>query len=343
MHTEGIDKITLATKEFKVLEGHKLTIQPMAYQPNSPNPVEEPLLFGNQKGSKAYFNHKNFNVSINQKGLSIAFNPSKALHPYNLTNSDNEIQQVWDFCRDELKEGGVLIPSDNELKIVRLDMAMNKQMAFPIQFYAPVFQSLKGKRMNNKAFPSSHYFSNDSREINFYDKTEEVNQREESIEIDPRIMRAELRAKKSDSVARIFRFNDMSTLLNVGGEYRIEKYKRTMISQIFAEGNRADQLAIFSLDYDRELEILKKYKDTYSRNSIHIWLADNGIQTIIDKFGNLINLRLCLLDAGYQAKFTFRVIKDLKERLQMASFYQTENKEQNLSNLYNEVYTKFAV
>jgi hypothetical protein len=242
-----------------------------------------------------------------------------------------------------MKEAGVLIPPDNELKLARLDMAMNRQMTFPVQFYAPLFQSLKGKRMINKEYPSSYYFTNNQREINFYDKTEEVNQRGEEIEIDPRLMRGELRAKKTDSISRMYRFNSLEEMIKCGGEYRLTKYKQSLVSQIFAEGNRQDQLCIFSLDYERELEVLRMYREKYPRNAVHNWLADNSIDAIIGKFGSLINLRMCLLDAGFSRVYSYSVIKELTERMQFASFFQTKNKEENLTNLYNEVFTKFAV
>jgi hypothetical protein len=242
-----------------------------------------------------------------------------------------------------MKDAGILIPPDNELKLVRLDMAINSQMTFPIQFYAPLFQSLKGKRMISKEYPSSYYFSNNQREINFYDKTEEVNQRGEDIPIDPRLMRGELRAKKTDSISRMYRFNDLATMLNCGAEYRLTKYKENLTNQIFAEGNRTDQLSIFSLDYERELEVLKMYKQKYNRNAILEWMADNSLDVIIAKFGSLENLRMCLVDAGYDKKYTFKVIRGMKERMQFASFFQTTNKEENLTNLYNEVFRKFAI
>jgi hypothetical protein len=343
MHTAGIDKIAVVTKEFKVLDGHLLTIQPSAYRPNDPDQKEETILFGNQKGKKAFFNHTAFNTTIDPRGIVISLNPSKALHPYHLTNEDSEIRQVWDYVREEMKDAGILIPPDNELKLARLDMAINSQMAFPIQFYAPLFQSLRGKRMTNKEYPSSYYFSNNQREINFYDKTEEVTQRGEGIPIDPRLMRGELRAKKTDSIGRMYRFNDLETMLKCGGEYRLTKYKQSLNTQIFADGNRQDQLSIFTLDYDRELEIMKMYREKYPRNAVHNWLADNSLDVIIGKFGSLKNLRMFYLDAGLGDKYTFRLIKQMEERINFTSFFQTKNKEENLTNLYNEVFTKFAV
>jgi hypothetical protein len=141
----------------------------------------------------------------------------------------------------------------------------------------------------------------------------------------------------------MYRFNDLETMLKCGGEYRLSKYKQSLISQIFADGNRQDQLSIFSLDYERELEVLRMYKEKHPRNALLEWRADNSFDTIISKFGNLENLRMCLRDAGWHEKSTFRAIKEMKEKMQFTSFFQVKNKEENLTNLYNEVYTKFAV
>lgn len=342
MTSVGIDKILLTTKDFIIESGHYLTVQPMAFQPNSKDAKEEPVLFNDQRGQKAYLNTSNFNVSISPIGLSIQFNPSKALHPYNLTNDNEEIKQVWDYYRGQIKDSGILLAPDNELKLSRFDMAKNHQMNYPIQFYAPVFQSLKGKRMEKKEFPNSHYFANQSREINFYDKTEEVNQRDEKIQIDERLMRAELRAKNTDTVRRIYRFNSFEGMIKAGSEYRENKLKDTLCHQIFSEGNRMDQLEIFTLDYDKELSHLKMIKSNKGRNSIFTWISVSGLEGIIDRFGNLENIRLFLIDAGYEPKYTFRVIKDMRNQLQYSSFFQTKDRNQNLTSLYNELLTKFA-
>lgn len=344
MSTAGIDKISLTTKEFKVLDGHLLTIQPSAYRPNDPDQKEESILFGNQKGKKAFFNHTAFNTTLDPGGISISFNPSKILHPYHLNNNESEIRQVWDFIREELKTAGVLIPNDNELKVWRVDIAKNDQMKFPSRFYAPVMQSLKGKRMEANVYPGCHTWgTKKTLDIQMYDKTEEVVRLKSNIEIDPRIMRCEIRAKTRDSVARVFKLDDLDTLLNVGSEYRIEKYNQLLVNRIFADGNRADQLALFDIDYEKELAIMKLYKEKYPRNAVVKWMAQNGYDALISKFGNLENWRYMLLDAGFHPKSTFRIKTELTKEMQSASFLQTKNKEQNLTNLYNELFTKFAV
>jgi hypothetical protein len=344
MHTAGIDKIALTSKEFKVLDGHLLSVKRKDYKPNDPDQKEEPILFGNQRGEKAYFNHSSFNMDLGVKGISISFNPSKILHPYHLNNNESEIRQVWDFIREELKTAGVLIPNDNELKLWRVDMAKNVQMKFPNRFYTPVMQSLKGKRMEANTYPGCHTWgTKKTLNIQLYDKTEEVERLKKNIEIDPRIMRGEIRAKNTASVGRVFKLNDLDTFLKVGSEYRIEKYNELLVNKIFADGNRSDQLALFDMDYEKELAIMKLYKEKYPRNAIVKWMAQIGYDALIEKFGNLENWRYMLLEAGFHPKSTFRIKTELTKEMQSASFFQTKNKEQNLTNLYNELFTKFAV
>jgi hypothetical protein len=354
MVTLGIDKIIASTEEFTVNANHSLKVQPMPYAPNDENQIEEPTLFNEQKGIKAWANTSSFQLSINPKGLSLQLNPSKCLHSYHLTNDDKVIQEVFNEVRKQVQELGVLLPPDNELRLTRFDMAKNNQMSYPVRYYGPVFESLRGKRMQNKAYPHSYYFFNKSREITFYDKTEEVTQQSQKgkdnhtpIQVEPRLMRAELRALNIETVGRVYRCNDLATMIKAGSDYREDKFKHTVSTQIFAEGNQQDQLQIFAIDYDRELEILKFYKSSYRRNSVEKWVSSTGIESLIEKFRSLDQIRGLLLDAGYGRQYVYDVIKDLNDRMQMRSFYMTKNErdnhnQKNLTKLYNEIYTKFA-
>lgn len=343
----GIDKISLYTREFKVKDSHSLTIQPMAYTPNSSEQKEEPHLWRGQKGAKAYLNNPYYNLTISERGANISFNPSKMIHPYNLTNDTNQVQELADNIRESLNDNGIVLPPDNELKVSRFDMAKNEQMSLPIQFYAPLFKSMRGKRMSNREHPSSYYFANKSRELNFYDKTEEVRTRPTSggpdIEIPQNLMRGELRAKKSATVGSIYRVNDLHSILSVGDQYRVEKYRATLKNQIFANGNNQEQLQIFALDYDKEVRQIKALKEKYSRGGIDKYLAHRGLENLLEEVGNLENLRQMLLDAGYSDKYTFRVVRKLEENMKAMSFFQSGNQKENLTKLYNEVYMKFAV
>lgn len=343
MKSEGIDKIAISTTDFLVESNHHLTIYPSPYKPNDPEQKEEPILFGNQKGKKAVFNSKSFNLDINQHRLYLHFNPSKLLHPYNLTNDDNEIQQVWDFIREEIKEAGILLPPDNELKLSRVDLAINQQMNHPNSMYFFLWRTLRGKYMNTKEYPDSYNFGNESREISFYDKTEEVNQRNQDIPIDPKLMRSELRAFSGEVVKNIYKLNDLSTLLKMGGEYRIEKFKNTLNTTIFSSGDREGQLQMFVCDRDREVEILRQLKEANPRGGIEEWMRNDGLEAKLQSLGSMEILFEVLGEAGYQREYTYRKIRQFEQSRRKSSFYQTENKNTNVTKLYNEVYTKFAV
>lgn len=343
MKSEGIDKIKIFTKDFLVLPNHHLTIQPSAYQPNAPEPREESLLFNTQKGQKAFFNHESFNLTIKPHGLNVHFNPSALLHPYNLTNDDHEIQQVWDYIRDEVKEAGILLPQDNELRLSRLDVAINQPMIHDNSMYAFLFKTLRGKYMNTKEFPESYYFENGSRQINFYDKTEEVISRDQELKIDPRIMRGEFRALKGESVKNMYKINDLGTLLKAGGEYRIERYKSTLNTTIFSDGNREGQLEMYVCDKDRQVELLRQYKLAHPRGGIEGWMRNDGLESKLESLGSMEILRKVMIDSGYQREYTYRKIKELERARNAECFHQTDNQGINVTKLYHEVYTKFAV
>lgn len=344
MHTQGIDKIAIATKEFRVdANSHLLRVTPHTYAPNDPNPKDEAILFNDQRGRNAHYNHKNFNLDISDLGLSIHFNPSKCLHPYNLTNDSNEIQQVWDFIRDEAKAAGVLIAPDNELKLWRVDVARNDEMSNPAAFYAPLFQSLRGKRMHKVEYSDTYTFRNTARDIEFYDKTQDVTAKQPGVMIADNVMRCELRAKNSKSVGSIYKLNDLSTLLKVGEEYRIEKYTTTITNTIFAPGNRSDQLAFSSMNHPDQIRELASYIKKYPRNALLHFAAAKGLDVILDIFGNIENYQLCMIQAGISEKDSYKQVRRFQQSLDFASLFTNKTKEQNITRMYDEVYTKFAV
>lgn len=347
MH-QGIDKIGITTKAFIVSQDHKLRVHPMSYHPNAVEKVEEPLLFNKQRGAKASHNGLNaarYSLSINNTGALILFNPSKALHPYHLTNSEGDIQQVWDYIREDIKtEAGVILPPDNELKLAHVDMAENQIMDYSIIQYAPLFHSLTGKYMDSKSYPESYYFGSDARQINFYNKTKEVNLRQEGIEIEPNLMRAEFRALVPDSVKAIYKLNDLSTFLNVGAEYRIERHRTTLRKTLFFDGNRADQLNIFPTDYALERQALTHLIETEGRGAFEQWRGDHGMDKLLEMFGTLKEIRAFLMATGkITEQHSRKIINKWQKGIQRRAFLQTKNQKLSFTKMYHEVYTKFAV
>lgn len=340
----GIDKILLTTKAFKVSDRCSFRIKQGDIVEGE---IVESTLFtdskGEVKGTKAIYNSILANVTIDPRGLKLEYNPSKLLHPYHLNNDNQSLKEIYTAIKADLKDNGILLPLEVELSVSRLDIARNEQMSRPIGFYAPLFSSLKGKRQSNKEYPNSYYFYNKSQESNFYDKEKalEFEYKGRNVpEIEPHTMRGELRAKKRDAVGRIYRFNDFSLLLKSSPEYRIERYKGHLKSQLFSTNNPL-QTTLFP-DYQRNIEYLKALKDKLSRGAVDQYIKSKGIDQLLCEVGTLDNFRMMLLEAGYSDKYSFRIIKNVKEQLHQVAMFYGDTKEENISSLYNEVFEKFV-
>lgn len=341
----GIDKITLTTKAFKVQDRSSFRIKQGDIVEGE---VLESHLFvdgkGDVKGIKAIYNSDLANTTIDPRGLKVEYNPSKLLHPYHLNNDNKSLRNIHGEIRKDLKDKGILLGNDVELSISRLDIARNEEMNMPIGFYSPLFSSLKGKRQTNKEFPSSYYFTNKSQELNFYDKKKALEYEYKGVNVPPigdNVMRGELRAKKRNSVGSIYRFNDMATLLESSPDYRATKCITHLKNQLFQGDINHLQTTLFP-DYERNIQYLKALKEKYSRGSIDKFVQAKGIDQLLSEVGTIENFRMMLLEAGYADKYTYRVVHNLKRQLHEVSMFYGDSDKENITTLYNEVYSKFV-
>jgi hypothetical protein len=145
-----------------------------------------------------------------------------------------------------------------------------------------------------------------------------------------------MRLKKRQSVGRVMRYNDYQTFLEAGEAYRVEKYKHYLNTQLFDSNKNATQTEIL-FDYDSNLRLLKAIKQKYSRGASSKFLEVSGIE----KFGGLENYRQFLIDGGYTRESSYKIVKKLRQQIHEASFFFGSDGVK-LTNLYNEVYMKFA-
>ena len=342
----GIDKLLLTTKEFKVHTNNGLRIKQGDILPDGE--IIESKLYNEVHGTKAIYNSPLVNLTIDHRGLKAEYNPSKILHPYELTNDNKALEEVHKAVEKDLKNNGIHLPTYQELRLSRLDLARNTQMNMPVNMYAPLFGSLKGKRQSNAEYPSSYYFKNKSQELNFYDKNKalEFEYKKKGEKSTPYIptntMRGEDRFKNSRTVGNIMRFNSFDGLLKSNPRYREDKFKTHLISQVFNGQKDVLQTSMF-VDYQREVELLKTLKEQSQRGSLQTYKSMVGIESLLEKFGTLENYRLFLLECGFSNKYTFREVAKVQKQLhQVSMYYGGKENKQNLTNLYNEVYEKFC-
>lgn len=352
----GIDKFRFNTKEFLVKSNNMLSIQRGKERPTGevdPNgnfvkEFKEKLLFktdsGLEKwGSGAYINTPNYSVDIDidKAGFSVHYNPSKILHPYKLINDNTIIKDQFNQIRKELKDAGIIFIGDEGLRMSRIDIAKNCQMDRPLALYDSVFSQLRGSRMQSTSIDNTWTFRNKSRQTTFYDKVSELINGNIETDILPNTLRGEVRALKSEAVARMYRINTLQGLINTSPEYRIEKYKENLISSVFRSVNSKDQLQMFATDYDREIEIMKQFKRV-GRGAVNKYMSIKGIDNVIEQLGNINNFRMLLIDSGFKRNHAFRESKKLEDLLIQTRFLTPNKKAEKISLLYDEVYQKFV-
>lgn len=164
---------------------------------------------------KYFLNNELFNcdISPNPKNgslmLGFHFNPSKKLHPYELTKDSNKIYEHTKEIQKELLKSNIEINLDEAL-VTRFDLAHNIILNNPLMAYRNVFDSMRGLRQIRKQHQDSTYWGNKQHQFIVYNKEDEL-----KLEGLPKnFVRGEMRVLKSACMKTTFKTNKLIHLLN---------------------------------------------------------------------------------------------------------------------------------
>lgn len=327
----GVDKIWLSTQEFSVKDGNALGFNKRTKQGQSEENL--PVLFTDKNGQtfkgtqSEYFGQTlPFYLGINQKGLSLQFNPSKILHSYNLVSDVSEIQKIEKQISYELNDVGICFNS-LDARPTRLDLAKQDFLSRSIDNYYPVFNYLEGKRMKGRPYETGFTFDNTLHEFCFYSKGHEC-KNEKLINM----MRAENRLKKPDPIRKALGFYKFSDFLKSDAIDWNTHYVNYLNSNIFRS---VKQGQLF--DFDNEVEKLKMFK-CKGRNAFNNYLITTSLENILQSFGNLKFLWKIMSEAG----FSRQQIHKEKVKIRELMKFTGKNKILSISTLIEELKEKFA-
>jgi len=320
MAEAGIDKLVLTTQDYN--QKHKLG---WIYQPPSVKVTEDGEQV--QGTGKWFMNDETFNATISEKGLLIALNPSKPYHPYQLCSEQEKLQERTQNALNRVREAGLEFSTD-KLKVSRIDISRNELMKQPFADYIPAMSLLSMAREKRQAtYPSGRMIGNNQRGLIIYDKTTEVRDRKEAIEVPENLARAELQIKTTKAVQNGLEFYKLSQV-NVGTCQ--DYFREFMQKQIFkAQGVEPIQLAI---PFDKKIEMLKSYKPAYIEKMF-------GAVGVITFWGSIDLFCEALKYEGHNRMFISRKKKFLHKALADHSRLVGSN---NLANNYTELKRKFC-
>lgn len=320
MAEAGIDKLVLTTQDYNHKNKLGWSFQPPAIKHTEQGEQEQGL-------GKWFINEDTFNATISEKGLLISLNPSKPYHPYHLCSEQEKLQERTQNALNRVREAGLDF-SINELKVSRIDISRNELMKQPFADYIPAMSLLSMAREKRQAtYPSGRMIGNNQRGLIIYDKTTEVRERKEEIEVPENLARAELQIKTTKAVQNGLEFYKLSQV-NVG---TCQDYFRDfMQKQIFkAQGIEPMQLAI---PFDKKITMLKNNKPAYIEKMF-------GAVGVVTFWGSIDLFCEALRFEGHNRMFISRKKKFLHKALADHSRLVGSN---NLANNYTELKRKFC-
>jgi len=345
-----IDTLKLHTRDFEIGPNADLDLKQGPINLKTKNIMNHHFLYKDTSGKYIFgpgakLNTQRFNLDITLKGLHVKFTPAKNYHGCNyFPIKPNELKLVTAEIQKELKEHDIHLNIDNT-DISRIDLAKNIHTDQPFIAYSELFAVLEGKRMKSTECGGEYYrYSNKSRQIVFYDKLNElkINQKInfERFNI-PKVdtMRGEIRFMDKAIVKRDLPVTRSNELYKPDAFEALALSHRHYIRDLVFRKNDDDKLKFNFLSH---VELLKALREKHPRNAIHQHLNMIGINQLLFEIGNLETYRILLKEAGFQERYTYKVIRELQETLKMRSEIDLLYEENTLSSQYDEILTKLS-
>lgn len=335
-HPAGVDKILVHSKEFEVKDSINLGIAPN-YKKQGEAEIQHQQLFTCQGqpvyGSKAFHNAGdelgNLSITIDWRGCSMGWNPSKLVGKYTgELASPKDVQNGLNIVQDYLSEIG-LSTNLSSAKLTRFDIAKDRQMSNKVFAYKQAFDWLEGKRMKEQVqFPDGVRMGNQQRQAIFYDK---------GLELSPtkgrsNNMRCEMRLLKSESVQRSMNLSHLHQLKDLGQDDLSNIYSSFITKDIFRIGD-FNQL---SFDFMSEVSTLKSFRHQGSK-AFDNWLILHGIEKVTALF-DADSIKQIMEEAGFDRYAIRRAIEKMRRFRQMSAFKNPHSTGQ----MFEEVRQKFA-
>lgn len=328
----GFDKLILTSKDFiikdfsifgqnrNISQGKNETDLPVLSIDNGTTQME------NIRANSIYFNHDLFNLTVNRNGLQVIFNPSKILHPYELTTDFKELKKVGDRINTIMQQNKILTNFDNCI-ISRIDLAKQEIIPNGLYHYKPAFEFMRGKCMKNVGYENGYKWGNNSHEAQFYNKSIESKLPFDDLD------RLEAKLKKTKVVQQRTGLNNYGILFQSDNNHINSIYNGYLDSTIF-RNNIPNQMV---LDFSSEVEKMKHFKNS-GRNAILKYLVSNGLNDLINKFGSIETIFDIMKEAGFDKSSISRERKKLLDILD----YSGNTSEVNVRTLIQDLKYKFA-
>ncbi len=261
-------------------------------------------------------------IDLTKRGLTYTYNPSTLEHPWQLTT---DLTNTAEAIHRDMDTVGVDFDLDRT-KLGRLDVTRQQVMSSPCRAFIPAFTAMQGKRMKSVQYPDGYTFGNKSRRAVFYDKTRQARTVKGEEGVPPNLLRCELRAFRNKTIGHTERGFGMGTFGQVreaDTDNILHTYSRTMEASVF----RYDDGKQMALDFGNEAQLLSNLREESPRGAIDYYLAMEGLEGILSRFGGLETFGECLVVAGYSDRNVRRHLSRLRDMMHTKAFVDRRRKQ----------------
>ncbi len=256
-------------------------------------------------------------IDVKPYGMTIQVNPSKLLHPYELTT---DISTAVDAVKDLLH--GLTVDVDvDTMRLSRVDITKQAQMKHPIESFTGAFGALNGKRMKQRTqYPDGFQVGNKSRQVVFYDKHREQLLHDPNTPTPENLLRCEARFMKQTvgHVKTGIGCGVLRDLQQADPDQLTSAYNRFLLQDIF----RTSDGVQLSLDYGYEIDVLSGFlKSTRSQSkAVDDYIITAGVEHVLNSFGELSHFRQVLVNLGVAKRTAYRIEANLRQRVEQKRF-----------------------
>jgi hypothetical protein len=348
-----IDKVKLWTQDFTIAAGSQLTVKGADLSLATGESEHDFFLFmdksGNRiTGSRAYINSPEYQVTIDRRGLFLQYTPAVVFHGCNyfsVTSQQNKL--VADKVEHDLADKGIYL-SLGSSAVSRLDLANNIITDNKVSAYSDLFESLSPKRSRTVKYNTEYYrYGNNSRQAVFYNKIEDLKDKwgktarynldKYGINGSANILRGETRWLRASVIKKdlsVYRLSD--TFEKDQYEHLRDCYRAFIRERVFETAGQQQ-----ALNFETELETLKRYKEQGKNSAIKDYLVYVSIEKLIQELGSLDKIETLICAAGYSQRTAKRTRQYLQSVLQMRAQQGTADPA-GITAMYTEILNKLV-
>lgn len=343
----GIDKVDLATSDYRIANLDRLTHAPPHQKAINEGEVrQDPTPFGSDgRGvsmiGKYYSNDAKIKIDIDYRGMKISFNPSRMMSDdlHYLSRGGEDIKKCGEVVKSRLLSLGIDCAIEDQ-SIVRTDLAKDVHLPDQVKSYIEVMKMLKGRRMKSKEYPDGFLFHNTLRQFCFYDRGEKIRV-DGGVEASKNLGRGELRMIKKSSVEKTIGISTFGQMMDTDPEQFDCIYHNFVSEDIFK--SRLDPIQMNSLDIQSEISLFRDCYGTMKRGGVMRYLEDYGIEQVLNMHGSFDNFFEFLILSGVAQSTAYRQVDRMRKSYQRKGFIDNRRKTRSTSDRIHELQDIFGI